>query len=513
MSRTDRAAKGYFVNVVQITIFIGLQAVLAPLVLKFAGAATLGAFSLLMQVTAYLLLFDMACSMTLARYLAQSSEADRFHAIFSTGRTFLLLNGAALAVLAILMAGPFSASLRLPAQVAWEARVSVYLLAGWFILRTPLASYDDALTATQNLVTANTIAGLQNAARVIGSLIAVLAGAGLLGMVGAMIVSDLAAGMLFRTYFFRSFPDRAPVWGFPDRSLIKGMLAFIVRALLAQLSTMLTFASGQLIAGRLFGAVGVALIYTNQLPAQMVHNVIMRLADNAAPAINQMRGRGETAKLREAFFRIHRLTLNLAIALAFGLLFFSRGVISLWVGPKQYAGPGMAVALAALTIAISIEHINVVFAMACGLERAVARFSAMEAVATVVLSFVLGRMWGVCGIPAAVTVAILPKAIYLWKKLPAASGIGVASYVRACVLPSATASALGLAAAGAVARMAGMASWAGVGAAALAFCAVHAAVSYSICLNSDERSMIRGYAAGVWTPFRPRLRPLGLDAR
>lgn len=514
MSRTDRAAKGYAANVVQIVMFIVLQAILAPLVLKFAGVDTLGAFSVLMQVVAYFSLFDMACSVTLARYLAQSSGSDRFLAIFTTGRTCLLISGVVLALLAAPLARPFASSLRLPEAVAWQARASVYLLAAWFIVRVPLASYDDALIATQNLVTANTIAGLQNSARVIGSLIAVLAGAGLLGMVCAMIASDLAAGSLFRLYFFRSFPDRAPVWGFPDRGLLRSMLAFTGRAMLSQLATMLTFASGQVIAGELFGAVGVAVIYTNQLPAQMAHNVIMRLADNASPAINELQGRGDIARLRDAFFRIHRLTMNLAIPLAFALIFFSRSLIALWVGPRQYGGAGMSVALAALTIAIAIEHVNVVFAMCCGLERAVARFSTMEAAVTVGLSFVLGRIWGVCGIPAAVTIAILPKAAYLWKKLPAAAGLGVAQYFAACIVPSTAASTLGLAAAWAVDRWVGMGSWRTAGMAALAFCAVHGAVSYLICLNSEERSMVRKFAA-AWqalVPPRLRLRPAGVDA-
>jgi O-antigen/teichoic acid export membrane protein len=516
MTRTDRVAKGYCINVLQLLLYMALQGLLAPLILKFAGVSTLGAYGAVMQIVAYYSILDYSLSMTLSRNLAQSQEGDvaRFRAIFTTGRTCLLFSGCASAVVAVLIAGPFVTLLRLPPAVARDATLALYLLAGWFILRTPVAAYDAALMATQNLATAHTITGIQNVARALGSLTAVLLGFGLVGMVSAAIFADLAAGSLYRRNFTGLYPDHAPAWGLPDSALLKIMLSFTVHALAIQLATMLTFASGQLMAGYLAGAVGVSIIYTNQLPAQMAYSLILRLADNASPAINELKGKGEVAALRQAFFRIHRLTLNLSIPLAFGILLFNRTLISRWVGPAQYGGALMSAALAALTVVVSIEHVNVVFAMAMGREKTVARFAAVEAALALALSCLFGRMWGVGGIPAGITVAILPKTFYLLKLHGRTFQSTLGRYARECLLPAAAAGSAALAAAALLAQAAGMSSLAAAGAAMLLFCSVYATLSYAVCLRPDERLTIRRYASILFAQLAgARVRPLGLNAR
>jgi O-antigen/teichoic acid export membrane protein len=515
MSRTDRAAKGYFVNVAQMVLYMALQGLLAPLILRHAGVGTLGAYGAVMQLVGYYAVLDYSFSFTLSRFLAQchgqEAQTARFHAIFTTGRTCLLVGGLICAAAAALVAGPFANLLKLPAATTHQATLSLYLLAGWFIMRTPVASYDAALMATQNLATAQAIMGVQNMARVLGSFIAVLLGAGLLGMISSAIFADLAAGMLHRRFFSKFYPGRLPGWGIPDRALMKEMSKFIGHVLAISLASMLTFASGQLVAGYLVGAIGVAIIYTNQLPAQMAYNLILRLADNGAPAINELKGKGDMGGLRHAFFRIHRLTLSLSLPLAFGIVLFNRTLISRWVGPAQYGGTLMSVALAALTVVISIEHVNVVFAMAMGREKIVARFGLMEAVLALALSCSLGRVWGVGGIPAGITLAIVPKTVYLFVVHLRAFELSALRYVRECVLPPAMAGVAAMGSAALLARTAGLDSLAAAGVAILLFCSVYGALSYVLCLSSDERFTLRRYAGGLFAVTR--LRILGSYAR
>jgi O-antigen/teichoic acid export membrane protein len=459
MTRADRAAKGYIAGVLQLTLYMALQAVLAPVVLKRAGAQTLGAYGAIMQVVAAFAVFQLAFSTTLARYLAQQHGRDdatsRFAAIFTTGRTCLLAGSVLIAVATALAAGLLVAPLKLPPPMALAARSSLYALAAWFIVRTPVASYDNALVATQNLAAAQTITGFQNLGRVLGSLGAVLLGYGLFGMVLAAIGADLLTGSLNRFVFLRAYPERKPGWGFPDLPLLATMSRFAAHAFLIQLATMLTFNSNLMIAGYVVGALGASLVYTNQLPAATAQGLILRLADNVAPAINELHARGETAALRRTFLRMHRLTANLALPLAAGVLLFNRSLVSLWVGHRQDGGELMSAAVAALALAVSLEHVNVVFAMALGLEQAVMRFALAEAAIAVALSCVLGRLWGAGGIPAAVALAIVPKTLYLQTVLAARLGVGHAEYLKACVLPAAAATMAALLTAAGGARAGG----------------------------------------------------------
>ncbi|HLI85955.1 MAG TPA: hypothetical protein VKV17_18720 [Bryobacteraceae bacterium] len=501
-TRTDRAAKGYAVNVAQTVLYMVLQGLLAPLVLKYAGVDTLGAYGAIMQVVACFAVFDNAFSVTLARYLARQHgvEASRqqFQSVFTTGRTCLLLGSAVLAVAALIASGPLVALLRLPAAMEADARRSLYVLAAWFILRVPLASYDDALIATQNMATAHTITGLQNAARVIGSLTAVLLGFGLVGMIASAIAADLAAGSLYRHFFFRIYPDRGPGWGFPDAALLKTMFAFAVHAFLIQVAALLTFNSSQLVGGYVMGAVGVSIIYTNQLPASTAQALILRLSDSASPAINELYGRGDMDAIRRAFLRVHRLTLNLAVPLAAGILLLNRSLISLWVGPKQYGGELMTAALAALSIVVAIEHVNVVFSMALGHEKTVTRFALAESICAVALSCVFGKLWGVGGIPLAVAICIVPKTAYLIRLLGRdlqGAVFTAMQYLRECFMPAAAASLTAFIAAAWLAHAAGAGTWLTAAGAGALFCAVYAGASYAICFSPDERLRMRRYLA------------------
>ena len=504
VTRADRAAKGYAVNVLQTFLYMVLQGLLAPMVLRLAGVDTLGAYGAIMQVVACFTIFDNAFSTTLARYLAQQhgrTEGEhRFQAIFTTGRTCLLIGSALLALATVLISGPLVALLRLPPAMQGEARWSLYVLAAWFILRVPLASYDDALIATQNLATAHMITGVQNVARVLGSLSAVLLGFGLVGMITAAILADIAAGSLYRLFFFRRYPDRGPAWGFPDSALLKTMFAFALHAFLIQVAALATFNSSQLVAGYVMGAVGVSIIYTNQLPATTAQALMLRLSDNTAPAINELYGRGELNSLRHVFLRVHRLTLNLAMPLAAGILLFNHKLINLWVGPKQFGGDLLTAALAAMTIIVAIEHVNVVFAMALGLEKTLMRISLAESVGAVILSCVLGRLWGIGGIPLAVTVVIAPKTIYLMHALNTRLGrrpawAAFAEYAQDCLAPACGASLMALAGAAWLLRILGTGTWLTAGASAALFCAIYAVVSYAICFSPDERLRMRRYVA------------------
>lgn len=498
-------------NVVQMVLYMGAQALLAPVVLQRAGAATLGAFGAIMQVVAYGSLFDLAVSITLARFLARTGAgpdaAARFKDTFTTGRTCILLCGVALALTMAASVSLILRLLRLPETMLFEARTSMYLIAVWFVARVPLASYDDALIATQNLARAHLITGVQQVARVLASLCAVLAGAGLLGMIAAAVAADLAAGYLYRVSFFRLYPRLRPGWGLPDRELLGTMLRFAFHVSIAQFATMLTFASGNLIAGYLFGAVGVAIIYTNQLPAQTAYTLVLRLPDNAAPALNDLHSRAEYVSLRSAFLRLQRLTLSLAIPLAIGIATFNQSFIALWVGPSQSAGALMSTALAGLTATVAMEHVVIVFAMACGLERAVARLALAEAVVTVVLSLAAGRYFGPAGLPGAVAIAILPKTIYLWRRLPAASGVTARVFLQTCCAPSITASGCALLAALASARAVPLSSWTGLMIAGGVFGSVYGAVFYLCCATEEERATVRRATAPLRTRFGARSAP------
>jgi O-antigen/teichoic acid export membrane protein len=75
-TRTSRAFQGTLTSFLQFGLVIILQIFLAPIVLKYAGQETLGAFSIIMQIVSYLALLDLGFSVSTNRFLPQAFGKD-----------------------------------------------------------------------------------------------------------------------------------------------------------------------------------------------------------------------------------------------------------------------------------------------------------------------------------------------------------------------------------------------------------------------------------------------------
>ena len=416
-SRTSRAAKGTLTSFLQYSLQLALQAALAPLVLKVAGKETLGAYAALMQVIAHLTLVDFGLNTTLMRYLSQAHGIDdngrKFRDVFITGRTFLLISNIIFALLLLLLSYWIGDLLSLSEHVDTQAKWSLYFLAFWAAIRTPLVLYGGGLIATQNLATFNLILIVSNVVRLVLSLGLVAIGMSLIGLMLANILAELTGLTIERYYFRKLHPTVHFGWGLPDKALFREMFKFGFQVMLMNVSTRLVFNSDNIIAGYLYNASTASVYYTTQIPAFVGIVLIFKLADNGAPAINELFARRNFPSLHNGYLRLYRYTLLLAIPFCFGILFFNFPLVSLWVGKEQYAGNIMTVALAFFTLSSVLSHINATFLYAFGTIRILVILGFITGIAKIVLSLWLGKIIGIEGIMVASVISDIPGFIYI----------------------------------------------------------------------------------------------------
>lgn len=453
MSRTDRAAKGFVTGIFQYAAQIAVQILLAPIVLRLAGRETLGAFAAITQVLGFLALVDIAHSWSLERFLGQSMGADdggaRFRHVFTTARTLLLITNVIFAALTVLFSIFVGRLLHLSPQITSEARHALYAIAAWSVIRTPLAAYLNALVATQDMGATNLIGSLINVLRVVASLIGVLAGGGLFGLMVAGILVDGGGSFLFRVRFKKLNPTLMPSWGIPDKPLLREMLGFGGHAMFLNVGNQLIFASGNTLAGMTNGAAMASTFYTSQIPTMTGYNMVLRLSDSATPAINELWGRRQIEALGQALKRLTRLLLILSLPLATGVALFNRDLVVSWVGPQQYAGTLLTVTLALFCIAVAIQRIAIIFSFVLGWMRLLTLTGFLQGIANFGLALYLGKKLGLGGITLSLLVVILPQTCLLWRKVGRFFEINVAAFLGEILLrsavPLAAASALGLA--------------------------------------------------------------------
>jgi O-antigen/teichoic acid export membrane protein len=415
MSRSKRAAAGFSTAILQYGVQIVLQAALAPLILRYGGASTLGAYATIMQVMGYGVLLDLGFSQAMNRYLAQThgagTSSTRFRDVLTTGRTFLLasnlLYGAFVASLAFAAGSLF----HLPPPIRRDAQIGLLLFSVWCVARTGWGGFSAALVASQRMATANFLAILQNTLRLALSVALVAPQFGITRLIIAAVLAEAATSFLAKRTFCRAHPDRVPSWGFRHPDLFREMFLFGIQVFPALLATQLIFQSSYVIVTSVCGVAAVASYYVTQMPAVMGYNIVNRLSDSAAPAINELYGSRDMTAFAAAFRQVYRYTCFLSFPLAAGVIVLNRTLVTAWVGERQYAGPLMTAALAGFALTVSLGHVPVIGLIAMGRVRILSMLAIAEGVVNVALSIAFGRWFGVQGVMLAIFIANVPGCV------------------------------------------------------------------------------------------------------
>jgi len=493
-NRTERAVKGTLVSFLQYGTQMLLQLFLAPLVLRLAGQESLGAYALLMQVVGYLAMTDLGFSVTLNRYLAQANGRDDagrgFRDVLSTARSFLLCSNILFAVLTLFLSLKAGILFSLSPEVALQARQGLTIMAIWAVARTPWTVYGIGLNATQNLVASNFIGIIGNTARLIFSLGLVFTGAGLAGLILANVLAEVLSTFLAARKFYRLYPLQRPIWGFPDKALFREMLRFSGQALLINVAWRLVYYTDNIVVGSLYGAAAVSIYYSTQMPTTIGFNILNRVSDNVAPAINELYARGDDAKVRETFLMLHRLNILFVLPLVGGLVLLNGRLIALWVGSGQYAGELMTAALAAFAFLITVSHVSNTFVFASGKIRNYSMIAVLEGVCNLGLSILLGRYIGLAGVMWGSVITHLPTTLYLLIVCMRSMMIGFPEYLRICLLPLVLPGAAGYAAATFSAELLPHKGWFSFLAQAIILLVVYGTTAYRLSLTKSERSWV-----------------------
>jgi O-antigen/teichoic acid export membrane protein len=513
MSRTLRAAKGFVASIFQYLSQILLQVLLAPIVLKVAGRETLGAYSALMQVLAFISLTDFMGSWVMERFLGQSMGLDdggeRFRCIFTTVRTVILACDFLKAVLIFIFSLFVAHLFHLSPAVALEAKHALWVIAAGVLLKSPMAAYLNASVATQDMAAVYLIGTCAGVARSLASLAVVLAGSGLFGL---MIVGTIVEGVgyiFYRFNFRKKNPTLMPSWGIPDKALLKEMAGFGAHTTVLNLGNALLLNTGNIVAGLTSGAAMTSTFYTSQVPTMTCYNMLIRLNDSTMPAINELWGRREVGRLQNALRRVTRLVLALTLPLATGVLVFNRDVVITWVGAQQYAGALLTASLAAFCAIAALQRIAVVYSYSFGWVRLLNATGLIQGAVNFGLAYFLARRLGLGGITLALAVVILPQTVILWRRTGKFLEIDLLPLLSGCFLrsliPLAGATACGLLVHGLV--VIGKHHFAALFAEIVPFLLAYALLAYPLVLSAQDRSQLRFYGRSILGRVFPPLAP------
>ena len=368
-----------------------LQFLLVPIVLKLAGQEVLGVYSFLLQITGWAALTDLGFGVSTSRNLAQAHGNDDHHAefakVFTTGRTFFLMSNVIFSLIIFIVGWQIERFISLSPSLVMQAQISLYLLAIWSIAKTPLTLFGEGLIATQNIAAYNIINTLSSFIRLGLSLVLILVGSGLIGLLSAYIIAEMITLYLQKAQYFKLFPEDQFLWGIPDEKLFKKMFAFGITFMAMSVAGKLSTSSDSIILGNTLGASAVAIYYVSQMPGTFLYQVIWKVVDNSAPALNELYHKKRTIQFYEAYMKIFRYSLLLTVPLSLGLIGFNRSFIGFWAGSDQYAGIVFTFALAFYTITQVVIHLNAIIFVALGNIKVISILTMSLSIIKVFLSY------------------------------------------------------------------------------------------------------------------------------
>ncbi len=418
MSRSHRALAGGAVLALQAIVRIGTTILVAPLLVRFEGQETLGAYSVVLQLISYLVLLELGLSRALSREIAQLSggadSGETLSRVIGTSALFLLGIGATVMVLTLLLAQFLPLWFAAKADVISSARSALLIIAAWMFFKFPLSLFNVFLFARQRIALYGAIALSGDLLRAFLSVGLVWSGYGLLGLATAMVVCE--ALMSIASWYLSRYEWRALLKASFDVDVLRRLLAIGLPLSLMSLGDQLTFHSQDLMAGLLMGAGGAATIYAMRMPGFTAASVVWRMIESAVPGLNDLRGRGATEALRSAHHRLTSYVLGAGVWLASGICAFNRPLVEAWVGADLYQTGGVTAGIAFFMLVGTFNAVLTHFLTVEGNLTHYPLVVVFAGLVTLVLGLGFGQYFGLSGVVWGAALGVLVTTPFLVRR-------------------------------------------------------------------------------------------------
>lgn len=492
-----------------------LGLVWVPYVTAELGTTRFGVLILLMTYVEAFSLLSIGLNASLIKHLAElcpGHDVEHAREYLWAALTFLMAIGLTVSVLAICAGDAVTGRLVLaePA-LQGEVRRALGLATAALVVRLIGQSLAAVPMAAQRLGWVTAVAVLCELGRVVGSMLAVRAGARLPGVLAVTVVMAIVALVANAIVAHAVAPGIIARPNFsPARLLRLWRMSILVG--IGNLSGRLVQVADLTIIGLVGTPASVAFYAVPYAIGQRVWTMLCGLAAVVLPAGSALNAEGERRQLAELYIRGSKLVSAVACLPTVSLLVFGPSLLRYWLGEEWAREGGVVLRLLVLGFVVnSFGHVPYQLLQAVGQVAVTARVSIIYSLCNVICFLTLIPPFGIVGAGAAFLLSqlvIVPWFIRLSNDALGADAHRLAAAYgrvgRTAVVALAVTMSLGL-----VAN-----SFPATVAAAGAGLAVHAALTIHLVLDTEERTICALLLRSVWrfTAGVARLRDQGVGA-
>lgn len=374
----------------------------SPVLVHGLGDRRYGLWSLIDSILAYLMLFDLGVAASVVRYVARFEairDRESLNRVFSTSLCIFTAAGALALALATATALVGEQLLRIPADLAGEARGLLILLGANLGLGLPLSLFPCVLDGLGRYPTKTALRTASLVLRVPGFLAVLHLGGGLIELALATTACNLLEHLAMVVAVRRYLPDLRFAAAGVDRATFRMIRGYSMDAFVALVAGRISFQTDALVISAFLAPQQITFF---AIPAKLVEyakNALRAGTTVLTPAVSSLEAQGQGAAIRQMLLDGTRYVLWLALPLQIGLLLLGKPFLSLWMGPR-YAEAGYPVlVILALPLALALSQ-SVPGRILYGLGRLrwFSRATLLEALANLLFSIWLIQSFGIEGV-------------------------------------------------------------------------------------------------------------------
>lgn len=439
MSRVHRASIAASFAYLQfgLTIIVGI--VMVPFVLDRVGVRLYGYWLASGEVLAYAAMADLGVLGVIPWMIAQAdgrNDRDRIRQLLSTGFAAAVIVSALYLALVVLLWNVVPAVLKLDAADRHMVAGPLALMAGVTAMVLPMRVASSALIGLQDVRYCGVMTTAAWALDAALTVVLLLNGFGLWALaIGASVPAALhASAALVRLRLIA--PDLVESWPRPSRQAVAMLFKEGGGGWLGAWGWRLASATDAIVIASLGFPVSVTILAMTTKLGQMLTNMAWVPGDSGLVGLAQLAGEGSADRLRAAIGALGRVYLTLATVAACVVLAANPSFVKGWVGAELFAGIRINTLLALVAIGATAGHALSATVSVLGKRLYVGGATLVAGAAHVVLAYVLGRRFGLIGIPlAALLVQSFILVPALLPALQTVSGMTLSSVMRTVVVP------------------------------------------------------------------------------
>ncbi len=414
----DHQARTVAMNVggryVTLAIELLLGIVMLPVNTRHLGQSDYGLWMLAASIVAYFPVFELGYAAAMERFVAHyrtQRDAAAINELASTlvfvFATFGLTAFAVVAVGAWHLDSWFNLT---PAQ-ARTGGIVLLLVAGQFALGLPFAIFGAVVNGFQRTIL-NSIVGTAVALAVAAvNVSVVLAGGGLVTLVGLMTATRMLGYAAYRLNAYRVFPMLQIRPSLFRLARLREVTGFSVYMLLQDVSNRLNYATDPMVIAAFLSTGAVAIWTVAQRLADVVMQLTNQLNEVLFPIVVDCDSGQRDDRLREVLVQGTRISLASAVPLAGTLALLAGPVIIAWTGPA-FSAAIVIVQILALTVLVRVGSATAgIVLRGAGHHRLLAVSNLVAALANIGLSILLIRTRGLPGVAFATLLVVTVRAV------------------------------------------------------------------------------------------------------